>query len=163
MKAKIKAIKDELRRRMHDPLAEQGKWLGSVVRGFFAYHAVPNNVPEISAFRFHVIRAWVRSSCRRRAGHDAATQPATPPAVGADAGPPRTLYSQGPCPAPMAGGALPRQTLKVGARCVSSARRDLCGGREATHVPTAIAACTGCDRHLPQTRPCCPRRFIMAG
>ena len=39
MKAKIKAIKEELRRRLHDPLAEQGKWLGSVVRGFFAYHA----------------------------------------------------------------------------------------------------------------------------
>ena len=69
MKAKIREIKDELRRRMHTPLAEQGKWLGSVVRGFFAYHAVPNNVPAISAFRFHIIRAWVRSLRRRSQKH----------------------------------------------------------------------------------------------
>jgi RNA-directed DNA polymerase len=69
MKAKLKAIKDELRRRMHDPLAEQGRWLGSVVRGFLAYHAVPNNVPEISAFRYHVIRTWVRSLRRRSQRH----------------------------------------------------------------------------------------------
>ena len=62
MKAKIRAIvvakragrDDELRRRMHIPLTEQGAWLGSLVRGFFAYHAVPNNMPAISAFRYHV-------------------------------------------------------------------------------------------------------------
>jgi RNA-directed DNA polymerase len=69
MKAKIRAIKDELRKRMHDPLAEQGAWLGSVVRGFFAYHAVPNNVPAISAFRYHVVVAWVRTLRRRSQRH----------------------------------------------------------------------------------------------
>ena len=41
------------------------KWLGSVVRGFFAYHAVPNNFPAISAFRYHVVVAWVRTLRRR--------------------------------------------------------------------------------------------------
>lgn len=65
MKARIRAIKDELRRRMHTPQAEQGKWLGSVVRGFFAYHAVPNNFASISAFRYHVVVAWVRTLRRR--------------------------------------------------------------------------------------------------
>jgi RNA-directed DNA polymerase len=65
MKAKIRAIKDELRRRLHEPLAEQGKWLGSVVRGFFAYHAVPNNLYAINAFRYHVNVAWLRSLRRR--------------------------------------------------------------------------------------------------
>ena len=69
MKAKVRAIKDELRRRMHTPLAEQGKWLGSVVRGFFAYHAVPNNFPAISAFRYHVVVAWVRTLRRRSQKH----------------------------------------------------------------------------------------------
>jgi RNA-directed DNA polymerase len=69
MKAKIRDIKDELRRRMHTPLAEQGKWLGSVVRGFLAYHAVPNNFPAISAFRYHVIVAWVRTLRRRSQKH----------------------------------------------------------------------------------------------
>ena len=34
--------------------------------------------------------------------------------------------------------ALLRQTPEAGARCVSSARRDLCGGRGVTRVPTAI-------------------------
>ena len=63
MQARIRAIKDELRKRMHTPLAEQGQWLGSVVRGFVAYHAVPNNTPAISAFRYHVIVAWVRTTC----------------------------------------------------------------------------------------------------
>ena len=69
MKAKIRAIKDELRRRMHTPLAEQGAWIGSVVRGFFAYHAVPNNMPAISAFRYHVAVAWVRTLRRRSQRH----------------------------------------------------------------------------------------------
>jgi RNA-directed DNA polymerase len=68
-KAKIRAIRQDLRRRLHMPLADQGKWLGSVVRGFFAYHAVPGNGPSISAFRFHVIRAWVRSLRRRSQKH----------------------------------------------------------------------------------------------
>jgi len=33
---------------------------------------------------------------------------------------------------------LRRQTPKVGARCGNTARRDLCGGRAVTRVPTAI-------------------------
>ena len=43
MRAKLKAIKEELRRRMHEPIPKQGAWLRQVVRGFFAYHAVPTN------------------------------------------------------------------------------------------------------------------------
>ncbi len=37
---KLKRVKDELRKRMHQPLAEVGKWLRSVVQGYFNYHAV---------------------------------------------------------------------------------------------------------------------------
>lgn len=69
VKAKMKAIKEELRRRLHEPLAEQGKWLGSVVRGFFAYHAVPGNYSPLDAFRYHVIKAWLRSLRRRSQRH----------------------------------------------------------------------------------------------
>ena len=43
MRAKLKEIKKEMRRRMHQPIPEQGKWLRQVVTGFFAYHAVPTN------------------------------------------------------------------------------------------------------------------------
>jgi hypothetical protein len=28
---------------MHEPIPLQGKWLRQVVRGYFAYHAVPTN------------------------------------------------------------------------------------------------------------------------
>jgi Reverse transcriptase (RNA-dependent DNA polymerase) len=43
MRATLREIKEELRRRMHRPIPEQGAWIKQVVRGFFAYHAVPTN------------------------------------------------------------------------------------------------------------------------
>jgi hypothetical protein len=43
MRAAAGRIKDEMRRRRHDSLAEQGRWLRAVVAGYFAYHAVPTN------------------------------------------------------------------------------------------------------------------------
>jgi hypothetical protein len=42
-RAKLQEIKQELRRRMHDPVLQTGKWLRSVVQGYFNYHAVPGN------------------------------------------------------------------------------------------------------------------------
>src|SRR6187402_62262 len=47
MRAKLQAIKQELRRRMHQPIPEQGKWLRQVVTGYFNYHAVPTNGPTL--------------------------------------------------------------------------------------------------------------------
>ena len=61
MRAKLKEIKEELRRRMHHHISEQGKWLGKVVRGYFAYHAVPNNIKSLGAFRQHVMCLWLRT------------------------------------------------------------------------------------------------------
>ena len=65
MQAKLKEIKKELRRRMHQPIPEQGRWLGQVVKGYFAYHAVPTNGPLLGAFRHHIQRLWVKSLRRR--------------------------------------------------------------------------------------------------
>jgi hypothetical protein len=65
MRAALKAVKDALRRRRHDSLAEQGRWLRSVVTGYFAYHAVPTNAHAIGAYRHHVITLWRRSLQRR--------------------------------------------------------------------------------------------------
>jgi len=65
MQAKLKEIKKGLRRRMHHPIPEQGQWLAQVVKGYFAYHAVPTNWPALGAFRHHVKRLWVRSLRRR--------------------------------------------------------------------------------------------------
>jgi RNA-directed DNA polymerase len=65
MQAKLKEIKKELRKRMHQPIPQQGRWLAQVVRGYFAYHAVPTNRASISAFRRYVIRLWHRTLRRR--------------------------------------------------------------------------------------------------
>ena len=59
--AKLHEVKAELQRRMHQPVAEQGSWLRSVVRGYFAYHAVPGNWKALGAFRTQCTRLWYRS------------------------------------------------------------------------------------------------------
>jgi RNA-directed DNA polymerase len=72
IRAKLKDIKEELRQRRHQPIPEQGKWLGQVVRGFFAYHAVPTNSTALIAFRHQVTDLW-RRSLRRRSQKDRTT------------------------------------------------------------------------------------------
>ena len=72
MRAKLRQIKEELRRRWHEPIPVQGKWLGQVVRGYFAYHAVPTNSRALGAFRYHVVNLW-RRALRRRSQKDRTT------------------------------------------------------------------------------------------
>jgi group II intron reverse transcriptase/maturase len=72
-RAKLLEITEELRRRWHQSVAEQGAWLGSVVRGFFAYHAVPTNTRALSAFRHYVVELW-RRALRRRSQKDRTTR-----------------------------------------------------------------------------------------
>jgi hypothetical protein len=72
MRAKLKDIKAELRRRMHWPIPEQGKWLRQVVTGHFGYYAVPTNGRALSAFRHHVTDLW-RRTLRRRSQRDGFT------------------------------------------------------------------------------------------
>src|SRR5258708_24203607 len=50
MQATLREIKEELRRRMHQPIPEQGAWIAQVVRGYFAYHAGPTNGAALRAF-----------------------------------------------------------------------------------------------------------------
>ena len=69
MRAKLREIKEQLSARMHDPIPEQGKWLRQVVRGYFAYHAVPTNSRALRAFRYHVVDLW-RRALRRRSQKD---------------------------------------------------------------------------------------------
>jgi RNA-directed DNA polymerase len=72
MRAKLQEIKQEMRRRMHQPIPEQGKWLGRVVRGYFNYHAVPTNGRALEVFRHHVTDLW-RRTLRRRSQKDRMT------------------------------------------------------------------------------------------
>src|SRR5215469_15624480 len=64
-RAKVREVKEELRRRMHDPIPSQGQWLRQVVTGFFAYHAVPTNLDALAAFRYHIMVLWMRTLTRR--------------------------------------------------------------------------------------------------
>ena len=63
LRAKLGEIKKELRR--HRPIPEQGSWLAQVVRGFFAYHAVPTNYAALGDFRAQVVWLWRRPLRRR--------------------------------------------------------------------------------------------------
>jgi len=65
MRAKLSELKEELWRRMHQAIPEQGRWLAQVIRGYFAYHAVPTNFAALSAFLHHTKRIWLRMLRRR--------------------------------------------------------------------------------------------------
>jgi group II intron reverse transcriptase/maturase len=69
LRAKLKQVKDQLKRRRHLPVPEQGRWLASVVRGHLAYYAVPGNSRAISAFHRHVGRLWLHALRRRSQRH----------------------------------------------------------------------------------------------
>ncbi|HKS46176.1 MAG TPA: group II intron reverse transcriptase/maturase [Amycolatopsis sp.] len=65
MRAKLAEVKDQLKRRRHQPIPEQGQWLASVVRGHRAYYAVPGNTDAVKAFRTQVTRHWYKALRRR--------------------------------------------------------------------------------------------------
>jgi RNA-directed DNA polymerase len=65
MQAKLKTVQQEMRRRMHQPIPDQGKWLWHVVNGYFNYHAVPTNFRALVTFRTEIARRWRRVLTRR--------------------------------------------------------------------------------------------------
>jgi group II intron reverse transcriptase/maturase len=72
MRAKLHSLKTDLHRKMHDTIGTQGRWLRSVVMGYFNYHAVPTNSASLAAFRQHVLMLWQRT-LRRRSQKDRTT------------------------------------------------------------------------------------------
>jgi RNA-directed DNA polymerase len=65
MQAKLNAIQEELRKRLHDPLPEVGQWLKAVVEGYQRYFGVPTNREALQNFRYQVGRLWKRTLGRR--------------------------------------------------------------------------------------------------
>jgi RNA-directed DNA polymerase len=63
--AKLKAIKLELKRRRHEPIASVGAWLQKVTSGYYQYHAVPGNLPRLQLFRWRLSWVWWRALSRR--------------------------------------------------------------------------------------------------
>jgi RNA-directed DNA polymerase len=69
MRTKLREIKETLRLRRHVPIDEQGQYLGAVIRGHFAYFAVPTNTRLLSAFRYYIGIMWFKSLRRRSQRH----------------------------------------------------------------------------------------------
>ena len=65
MRAKLREVNDQLKRRRHEPVPVQGQWLRSVVQGHLAYYAVPGNTDAVAAFRTQVTRHWFKALRRR--------------------------------------------------------------------------------------------------
>src|ERR1700731_2906462 len=65
MRAKLREVKQHLRKRRHDPVPQTGGWLKSVVQGHFNYYAVPGNLKSLGVFRDRVIALWWRTIRRR--------------------------------------------------------------------------------------------------
>ena len=56
MRAKLKAIKMELRKRMHDPVAQTGAWVKQMLQGHLNHYAVSGNHPS---------KWWLKTLWRR--------------------------------------------------------------------------------------------------
>ena len=69
MRATLAAIRVELRRKLHAPVAQVGRWLKRVVQGYFNYHAVPDNLRRLQGFHAEVCRAWLLGLRRRSQRH----------------------------------------------------------------------------------------------
>lgn len=62
---KLKEVKMELRKRMHEDITTQGKWLRTVVQGYFGYHAIPGNMKALETYRTEIARMWYKTLRRR--------------------------------------------------------------------------------------------------
>jgi RNA-directed DNA polymerase len=65
MRTKLQSLRERLWQRLHQPLAEVGRWLRSVVQGWFNYHAIPGNSPCLDRFRTQVGQLWLAALRRR--------------------------------------------------------------------------------------------------
>jgi hypothetical protein len=62
-------VKEELRRRMHQSIPEQGEYLRAVVNGHTHYFGVPRNSTRTGQFRQAVGRLWYHTLRRRSHKH----------------------------------------------------------------------------------------------
>jgi RNA-directed DNA polymerase len=63
--AKLKDLKIKLARMRHADVAIVGKWLESVIRGWYRYYAVPGNYRRLQQFRDAIQVMWLRVLRRR--------------------------------------------------------------------------------------------------
>jgi len=63
--AKLRELREELRRRRHEAVKDTHEWLKQVLRGHYAYFGVPTNKKALWRFREHLKRAWYGQLDRR--------------------------------------------------------------------------------------------------
>lgn len=63
--AKLKKLREQMKRKTHDPAVEQHRWLCAVLRGHYNYYGVPGNAAALSSFREGVRESWHRRLQRR--------------------------------------------------------------------------------------------------
>ena len=74
MRAKLRGVKAELRRRLQNPIPVVGQWLRSVLLGHYQYFGVPCNGRKLAAFQYQIRWLWYRALCRRSQRHRLTTE-----------------------------------------------------------------------------------------
>ena len=64
-RAKLARIREELKVRRHQSPKWQHEWLCAVLRGHYAYYAVPTNMRALRSYRDAIESAWLRQMQRR--------------------------------------------------------------------------------------------------
>lgn len=65
LRGKLAEVKDELRRRINEPVPKVGKWLASVLWGHYRYYGVPLNYRALRTFHHQIGWLWQRAMSRR--------------------------------------------------------------------------------------------------
>jgi hypothetical protein len=65
LRAKLKGLKDEMRRRINQSISMNGQWLKRVLAGYYNYYAVPDNVNTLWRFRYLLAKVWMDNVRRR--------------------------------------------------------------------------------------------------
>jgi group II intron reverse transcriptase/maturase len=63
--AKLASLREEIRKRRHEPVRAQRTWLASVLHGHYRYYGVPTNSGALHQFRERVRATWHRQLQQR--------------------------------------------------------------------------------------------------
>ena len=155
MRAKLLAIKIELRKKMHDPIAKTGGWMKQMLQGHLNYFAISGNHPSLWWFFNKVRWLWLAALKRRSQKARLSWEKFVRLVARFFRQSRRYTLCHVTASTPKPEG---------GARCVSSARRDRCGGRGAILVPTATVAIAAQQVHpvVPTAHRLSRRKFPPA-
>jgi hypothetical protein len=73
-RVKLARIHEQLRARRHQSPKWQHEWLCAVLRGHYAYYAVPTNIRALCTYRRAIENAWLRQLQRRSQRPDSTTR-----------------------------------------------------------------------------------------